>query len=178
MFFSELRHALRVLATSPGFTMVAALSLALGIGVNSAIFSLADAALLRPLPVRNPATLVAVTAEGTDDLKNSFSRGNLSYPNYRDLRGQSRSFDGLIAHQESLFSFGQSRQAVREVRLGLLVSDNFFRVLGIQANLGRTFAADEGTVLGRDAVVVLSYDFWKSRGGMVRFSIRSSGSTA
>jgi macrolide transport system ATP-binding/permease protein len=157
MFFKEIRHAFRMLTRTPGFTVFAAFSVALGIGVNSALFSFHDSILLRPLPVRDPSRVVTVSAPSLNDVA-----GLLSYPNYRDLRGQSRSFDGLVAYQLSTFSFGRSREAVRETRLGMIVSDTFFDVLGIQPAFGRRFAQAEGQVPGRDAVVVLGYDFWKN----------------
>ncbi|HYR91273.1 MAG TPA: ABC transporter permease [Terriglobia bacterium] len=159
MFLQEIRHSFRMLARSPGFTIVAALSVALGIGVNSAMFSFHDAILLRPLPVRDPASVVTVSASSPDDPSAMI---RLSYPNYRDLRERSRSFDGLIADQLTLFSFARSRQATREMRMGTLVSDDFFSVLGAQLALGRGFTPEEGRVPGRDAVVVLGYDFWKN----------------
>jgi putative ABC transport system permease protein len=148
-----------MLARNPGFTAVAALSVALGIGVNSAMFSFHDAILLRPLPVRDPGAVVTVSAASPDDP--SFT-GQLSYPNYRDLRESAQSFDGLVAYQLSTFSFARSRQAVRDMRLAMLVSDNFFNVLGVRPDLGRAFTADEGRTPGRDAVVVLGADFWKN----------------
>jgi predicted permease len=155
----EVRHAFRMLARNPGFTAVAALSVALGIGVNSAMFSFHDAILLRPLPVREPGSVVTLSAASPDD---SSFLGRLSYPNYRDLRDTSQSFDGLVAHQLMPFSFARSRQAVREMRLAMLVSDNFFSMLGVRPALGRGFAPEEGMVPDRDAVVVLGYDFWKN----------------
>jgi predicted permease len=158
-YAQEVRHAFRMLVKSPAFTFVAALSLALGIGANSALFSLHDAILLRPLPVREPGSVVTITTASPED--RGFS-GGVSYPNYRDLRDKSRSFDGLVADRLITVSFGRSRQAAREMRMGMLVSDNFFDVLGIQPVLGRRFAPTEGQVPGRDAVVVLGYDYWKN----------------
>ena len=155
----EVRYAVRLLVRSPGFTAIAALSVALGIGVNSAMFAFHDAILLRPLPVRDPGGIVTVTASSPDDP--AFA-GRLSYPNYRDLRDRSRSFDGLVADQVTLVSFARSRQATREMRMGTLVTDNFFSVLGVRPLLGRAFIPEEGRVPGRDAVVVLGYDFWKT----------------
>jgi macrolide transport system ATP-binding/permease protein len=157
MFLKEIRHAARMLVRAPGFTAVAALSVALGIGINSALFSFHDAILFRPLPVNDPAAVVTLNAPSPSE-----PAGTISYPNYRDVRDQSRSFDGLVAHQLLTFSFSRSREAVREMRLGMMVSDNFFDVLGIQPSLGRRFAPAEGLVPGRDAVVVLGYDFWKN----------------
>jgi hypothetical protein len=155
----DVRHAFRLLRRNPVFTAVAVISLALGIGANSAIFSLADALILRPLPVSDPGAVVTISAETTDQ---SDAGGRMSYPNYRDLRDTSQSFDGLLAYQVSIVSVARSRHDVREVRIGMLVSDNFFSVLGVQPALGRSFTPEEGQVPGRDAVVVLSYDFWKN----------------
>src|SRR5262245_41875919 len=121
MFFQEIRHAFRMLIKSPGFTIVAAISLALGIGVNSAMFSFHDAILLRPLPVRDPDSVVVVTATSPDDAS---PQSRLSYPNYRDLQEKNKSFDGLIAGQITLFSFARSREMTREMRMGMLVSGN------------------------------------------------------
>lgn len=155
----DVRHAVRFMRRSPVFAGVAIVSLALGIGANAAIFSLTDELILRPLPVRDPGAVVTVSADAPEQ---GFMGGAMSYPNYRDLRGTSQSFDGLVAYHVSSVSFARSRQTVSEMRLGMLVSDNFFNVLGVQPALGRTFTLEEGHVPGRDAVVVLSYDFWKS----------------
>jgi putative ABC transport system permease protein len=155
----EIRHAVRLLARTPGFTAIAVLSLAIGIGTNAALFSFHDAIMWRPLPVRDPASVVTVTTEDRDDRR---PNADVSYPNYRDLRSASTSFDGLVAFQLATVSFARSRQANRESRLGMLVSENFFDVLGVTPLLGRTFTPDEGRVPGRDAVVVLGYDFWKN----------------
>ena len=159
VFLKEIRYAFRMLVKAPAFTAVCAISVALGIGANRALFSLHDAILLRPLPVPDPGAIVTLSAPSPDD---PAFLGRLSYPNYRDLREQSRSFDGLVAFELSTFSFGRSREAVRDMRLGMFVSDNFFDVVGIQPALGRRFAPGEGQVTGRDAVVVLGYDFWKN----------------
>lgn len=156
--FQEIRHAFRMLARSPGFTAVAALSLAIGIGANSAMFSVVDAELLRPLPVPDAGAVVTISAAGPDD-----HGSGVSYPNYRDLREASQSFVGLVAYQRStVVTFARSRGDTRAMRMGMLVSDNFFDALGVQPALGRAFAPQEGRVPGRDAVVVLGYDFWKN----------------
>jgi predicted permease len=158
----DLRHAVRLLRRSPVFAAIAILSLAIGIGANCAIFSLADVLILRPLPVRDAAAIVTIHADTPDEAEFG---GSVSYPNYRDLRDASRSFDGLLAYRYSRVSFARSRDDAREMRRGMLVSDNFFSVLDVQPAFGRLFAADEGRVPGRDAVVVLSYDFWANRLG-------------
>ncbi len=159
-FFQEIRHAARMLVRTPGFTAVAALSLALGIGVNTAMFSFHDAMLWRPLPVHDPSSIVTVTTQSLAGP--GLIDGLVSYQNYRDLRSKSQSCAGLVAHQLATVSFARSRQAAREMRMGMLVSDNFFDVLGIVPALGRSFAPAEGQVPGRDAVVVLGYDYWKN----------------
>jgi putative ABC transport system permease protein len=156
--WQDVRYALRACRTRPGFTAVATIPLALGIGANSAIFSIADAELLRPLPVRDPDAVVTISLTGPAD-----TASGVSYPNYRDLRAASRSFEGLVSYRRSApMSFARSRQDIRELRMGTLVSDNFFEVLGVQPAVGRLFTTREGSVPGRDAVVVLGYDFWKN----------------
>ena len=157
--FQEVGHAVRMLRRSPGFTAVAILSLAIGIGANSALFSFHDALLWRPLPVPDPESIVAVTIDSPDDPS---PVGRMSYPNYRDLRESTRSFQGLAAHQWSLVGVALSRTEVRQRRVGLLVSDNLFDVLGVEPALGRRFTPDEGQMRGRDAVLILGYDFWQN----------------
>jgi len=160
-FVRDFRHALRLLRSDPVFTAVAVVSLALGIGATSAIFSLADILILRPLPIPNPGAVMTVTAEGSEEDIGGF----VSYPNYRDLREQARSFDGLLAYNISTLAFARAPNAAREMRMGMLVSDNFFDALGVAPPRGRSFSRDETAVPGRDAVVVLSDDFWRSAFG-------------
>ncbi len=163
MAFQEIRLTFRVLAKNRGFTAIAALSLALGIGANSAIFSLADALLLRPLPIRDPGAVVTVTTNTPD---NPYS--GVSYPNYRDLRGKAQSFDGVVAFQLSTWGVAGSAGEIAQMRMGLIVSDNFFQVLGVEPTLGRSFRPEETRVPGRDAVVVLAHDFWYTQFGADR----------
>jgi predicted permease len=153
----DVRQAFRTLTRSPGFTAVAALSVALGIGANGALFSLHDALMLRPLPVRQPDGIVTITASSRED---EIAGAGMAYANFRDLRERARSFDGMVATAFQGVSFARRRQDIREMRTAMLVSDGFFDVLGVQAGWGRRFAADEGRVPGKDAVVVLGYDFW------------------
>jgi len=137
----DVRHAARLLRRDPVFALVAVASLAIGIGANSAIFSLADELILRPLPVSNPGDVVTVSAEAPD----GESGERLSYPDYHDLRDHSQSFEGLLAYEVSTVSVARSRQSSPEKRLGMLVSDNFFNVLGIQPALGRSFTPAEAS---------------------------------
>jgi predicted permease len=158
----DLRHAGRLLRRSPVFTIVAVVSLALGIGATCSIFSLADVLILRPLPVPDAGS---VTTVSTDEPEEGFAGGEMSFPNFRDLRARAQSFDGMVAFRVSTVAVARSRDASREMRAGLLVSDDFFSVLRVQPARGRAFAPAEGTVPGRDAVVLLSDDFWRSEFG-------------
>jgi macrolide transport system ATP-binding/permease protein len=155
----SLRHALRLLGKAPGFTLVSICSLAIGIGATSAMFSFADALILRPLPVLEPARIASVTTASTE----AFSNTALSYPDYRDYRDGNRSFDGLMATSLSSFGFKPDATALPKITYGMYVSGNFFRVLGVQPALGRGFAESEDQAVGRDAVVVLGHDYWVSQ---------------
>jgi hypothetical protein len=117
-FVRDVRHALRLLRRSPVFTIASVLSLAVGVGANSAIFSMADALILRPPAVRDPAAVVTIDVETPGQLSK-----RISYPNYLDLATASQSFEGLVAREYSSASFARSRDDLREVRRGMLVSD-------------------------------------------------------
>ena len=151
----DVRYGVRVLRRNPLLTLTATLSIALGIGVNSVLFMYADAYMLRPLPVADADAVVTVRASTMEGRWQG-----IAYANYRDLRERLSSFEGLIARQRVSYSFARARQDSREMRVGMLVSDNFFDVLGVRPERGRTFGPDEGVVPGRDPVVVLSHDFW------------------
>jgi predicted permease len=157
---NNLRYAVRMLAKNPGFTAVAICSLAIGIGANTAIFSLADAMLLRPLPVLKPSAVVTVTPVLATQ---TFGSNALSYPDYLDFRDRNRSFDGLLAFAYGPFGYAPNRVVLPEMKYGVYASGNFFSVLGVKPALGRAFRPDEDTVPGKDAVVVLSHDFWMSQ---------------
>ena len=152
---ADVRIGLRMLRRNPLLTLTATVSIALGIGVNSVLFMYADAYMLRPLPVADADAVVTVRASTREGRWQG-----IAYANYRDLRERLSSFEGLIARQRVSYSFARARQDSREMRVGMLVSDNFFDVLGVRSERGRTFGPDEGVVPGRDPVVVLSHDFW------------------
>lgn len=153
----NLVYAWRVLRKNRGFTIVAVCSLAIGIGANSATFSMADALLLRPLPVLKPSEVVSVVSSSpTSRLE------DVSYRDYIDFRDRNRTFDGLVAYSLAPFGFSQNKDQTPEIKYGLFVSGNFFKVLGAEPALGRGFRPDEDKVPRRDAVVVLSHDFWVS----------------
>lgn len=155
-----LRHALRVLRKTPGFTLVAICSLAIGIGTTSATFSVADALLLRPLPILEPSRVVAVTpaAQGAFGTNSA-----LSYPDYRDFRDGNRSFEGLVAASFTPLGYSPDAIALPKVTWGMFVSGNFFRTMGVQPALGRAFMDSEDQAVGRDRVTMLGHDFWISQ---------------
>jgi predicted permease len=161
----DLRYAVRSLAKNPSLAVVAVASLALGIGANTAIFTLIDAVMLRQLPVRSPDELVAV---GDPSRPTAIWEGApmvdvLSYPLYERLRDQNRVFTGLLAAGKAgriEMSVGDSSP---EVVRGRLVSGNYFDVLGVSPVLGRTFSADDDRAPGESPVIVISYDFWETR---------------
>ena len=160
MLLKEIRQAFRLLAKNPAFTAIAVLSLGLGIGANSAIFSFADALMLRPLPVPDPAKLLTVTTNTPDD-----PYGTTSFPDYRDLRDKNQSFASLAAFRFYTFGFAPSPGVQPQMRMGFLVSDNFFRAAQVQPAIGRALLPEEGKVPGRDTIAILSYDFWQSQFG-------------
>ncbi len=128
----SLRHALRLLSKTPGFTLVSIFSLAIGIGATSAMFSFADALLLRPLPVLEPTRIASVTTSSSD----VFSNTAVSYPDYRDYRDGNRSFDGLIAAGITSFGFKPNATALPKVTFGMYVSGKFLSRAGRAARVG------------------------------------------
>jgi predicted permease len=138
-----------------GFTAVVVVTLALGIGANSAMFSFSDAILLRPLPVTHSSEVLRVSDSTGDD-----ALAGVSYPDYLDLRETSRSFPGLIADRLTTLAVATTPTEPPRIRQAMLVSDNFFRTLDIEPSLGRTFALGEGRVPDRDPLAILGYDFW------------------
>jgi predicted permease len=158
--FKTLRHALRMLRKTPGFTLIAIFSLAIGIGATSAMFSFSDALLLRPLPVLEPSRVAAVTTANSSAFGANTA---LSYPDYRDYRDLNHSFSGLAASSYSSFGFSRGSAMLPKIAFGVFVSGNFFKVLGVEPQLGRGFRPDEDQAVGRDAVAVLGHDFWVSQ---------------
>ncbi len=157
----DIRFGLRTLAKNPGFTLVAILTLALGIGANAAIFSLTDQVLLRLLPVERPQELVVLHSPGKSHGRtwNDIEGGHsFSYPMYKNLRDRNEVFAGLLARfhvQVSVAGQGQSQLAEGE-----LVSGNYFQVLGVQPALGRVLSSQDETAPGANPVTVLSYGYW------------------
>lgn len=154
---ADVRYSLRALRRQPGFAAVAVLSLALAIGANSAIFSFADALLLRPLPVPNPGGLVDITNSTPDN-----PLEGMSFPDYRDLRERSGSFQGLAAYRITTLAAAGDPTSAARLRFAVLVSDNFFPVTGVAPSLGRAFLPQEVSSPGRP-VAVISHDFWEQQ---------------
>jgi hypothetical protein len=140
--WQDLKHGVRMLVKNPGFSVVAVVSLAIGIGVNAATFSMADALILRPLQVPRASELVAVSATTPQQGADGFRNRSLSYRDYVDLRDRARSFAGLAAYRILVTSFANLRDEPVQSRLGLAVSGNFFDTLGLQPALGRFFRFD------------------------------------
>jgi putative ABC transport system permease protein len=158
--WQDLQHGCRMLAQNPGFTLVAVISLAIGIGANCAMFSWADALLLRPLPVARPGEVVTV---GTKVSLEGFSSLVNSYPDYRDLRDRNQSFDNLSAFTTLTVGFTTKPDALPQMKLGMLVTANLFGAMGVEPELGRSFRPEEDQVPGRDAVVVLDHALWEQQ---------------
>jgi putative ABC transport system permease protein len=157
--WQDLRYGFRMLLKKPGFTVVAVLALALGIGANTAIFSVIYTVLLSPLPYQNPSRLVWIwETNPTSDIKTEPA----SLPNFNDWRTQSQSFEGMAAFAKSALTLTSEREPER-IRAAI-VSANFLSVLGVEPVLGRNFIAEENEP-GKNRVVILSYSLWQRRFG-------------
>ena len=158
--WQDIRFALRTFAKSPLFVAVAVLSLAFGIGANTAIFTLTDQVLVRALPVRNPEQLVLLSAVGQHYGSN---RGwnRISYPMYQDFRDHNVVFSSMFCFVEAELSLSYGGRTERVS--GELVSGNYFPVLGVKAALGRLFTANDDKWQSGHPVAVLSYGYWLSR---------------
>ncbi|MBO0725309.1 MAG: ABC transporter permease [Blastocatellia bacterium] len=162
--FQDLRFGLRMLQKTPGFTVVAALTLALGIGVNTGLFTLFNAVALRPLPVKDPDRIVKIYRKelGHSEREVNGSSNMFSYPEYLGHRDNTRGFSGLTAYADASLTLDAAEP---EAIKGLLVTENYFSMLGDEMALGRGFAPEEYRAPGAAAVVVLSYRFWSQRFG-------------
>ena len=160
-FLSDLRLAVRTLRRAPLFTALTAVSLALGIGANTTIFTLLDQVVLRTLPVERPHELVQVRIDGTFS-GNSWGDGTeISYPMYEQFRDGNNAFAGMFARFGWPMHVGTDR-GIERVN-GELVSGTYFPTLGVHASAGRLFTPDDDRVPGGHAVAVLSHDYWTAR---------------
>jgi predicted permease len=158
----DLRYSLRSLRKSPVFLTVAVLSLALGIGANTAIFTLINQLILQPLPVRDPERLVMLAGRGKHYGGNN-GPNKLSYPMYQEIRDKNQVFDGMFCTYPSTVS--ASFQGSTELIGADFVSGNYFPVLGVGAAVGRVFTASDDLIQGGHPLAVLSHGYWRARFG-------------
>ena len=156
-FLDDMRYAIRSLRRTSGLTAFVVITLALGIGMASGTFSMVDALIFRPYPVPHPGGVVTLVSTTHDNGFDYFS-----YREYLDIRRQTKSYDGVIANADmEAVAFSAEPGATPRIKGGVMVSGNYFHVLGVEPRLGRGFREDEDQAPGRDAVVVLGPDFWK-----------------
>jgi predicted permease len=153
----DVRYAVRSLRRTPGLTAFVVITLALGIGMTAATFSMVDGLIFRPYPVPNPGGVVTLVSTTHDSNFDDFS-----YREYLDIRDKTKSYGGVIASADmQAVGFSAEPGATPRIKGGMMVSGNYFHVLGVEPRLGRGFREDEDQVPGRDAVVVLGPDFWR-----------------
>jgi predicted permease len=156
-FLDDAGFAIRSLRRTPGLTAFVILTLALGIGMTSTPFSMVDALIFRPYPVPHPTGIVTLVGTTHDS-----SFDNFSYREYLDIRDHTASYDGVIANADlAPVAFSPEPGATPRVKSGMMVSGNYFQVLGVHPQVGRAFRPDEDQAPGRDAVVMLGPDVWK-----------------
>src|SRR3954470_5240877 len=162
--WQDLKFGARLLAKTPGFTVIAALSLALGIGANTTIFTLVNAVLLNPLPVQDPAQLVSVWTTDERNQNDAFGFLQTSPMNFKDLREKNEVFSGLTGHAGIPMNITGGTGEPEQI-FGEIVTGNFFSVLGARPLVGRGFLADEDKTPGDQLVAVLGYGEWQTRYG-------------
>jgi predicted permease len=156
-FLDDARFALRSLRRTPGLTAFVAITLALGIGMTSATFSMVDGLIFRPYPVPHPGNVVSLVSTTHDSPYDSFS-----YREYLDIRDKTNSYAGVVANAAmEAVGFSAEPGTTPRIKGGTMVSGNYFQVLGVEPRLGRGFREDEDQVPGRNPVVVLGADFWR-----------------
>src|SRR5262245_65174797 len=156
--WQDLRFGARMLLKKPGFTLIAVVTLALGIGANTAVFTLIEGAFLRPFPIAEPERVVALSLKTKSGELNAFS-----YPYYKDFRDRNEVLSGMIAHYFAQFhlSHNGDNQHVH----GYVVTGNYFDVLGVKPALGRAFTPEEDRTTLAHPVIVISYGCWQRRFG-------------
>jgi len=153
----DVRFAGRSLRKSPGFTGTAVLSLVLGIGANTASFSVSEALLLRPLPIHEPDAVAKISV---NHRRSGYEE--VSYPDFLDLRARAESFSSMSAHATRRLAVARETDAIPRMLFCKIVSDGFFETMGVQPIMGRGFSREETTVPGREPVTVVSHEFWKN----------------
>jgi predicted permease len=153
----DIRFAFRSLRRTPGLTAFVVITLALGIGMTSATFSMVDALIFRPYPVPHPSSIVTLVSTTHDSPFDDFS-----YREYLDIRDKTTSYVGVVANADmEAVGFSAEAGTTPRIKGGMMVSGNYFHVLGVEPRLGRGFRQDEDQVPGRNPVVVLGPDFWR-----------------
>jgi putative ABC transport system permease protein len=155
----DLRFGARMLWKKPAFTLIAITTLALGIGANTAIFTLVNAVFLQPLPLADPARLMSVFGMDEKNRSDLMDFSGISWPNIKDYRDQNDVFTGMIAFQYVGLNFSGSGEPQQIA--GMIVTGNYFDLLGVKAAIGRTFLPEEDRTPGTHPVVVLSYGAWQ-----------------
>jgi predicted permease len=177
--FQDLRHGARMLVKNPGFAFVAIVSIAIGVGANAAMFSLADTLVLRPLSVPQADDIVTVTSVVPRTGFAPPTAGALSYPDYVDVRDEARSFVSLVAYQLIAASVATRPDQPAQRKFGLAVSGNLFDALRVQPALGRAIGIEEDRVGRPSPVVVLDHDTWQNEfagdPGIVGRTVRIGG---
>jgi predicted permease len=156
-FFNDIRYGLRTLAKNPGFTAIAVLTLALGIGANTALFSIVNGVLLNPLPYPQPDQIVTL-----HESKANFQSGSISYPNFRDWQKENQTFSSMALIRRNGFTMTGTGTAERVN--GMFITSDLFSVLGVTPVAGRTFQPGEDEI-GRAPIVIISEGFWKRKLG-------------
>ena len=158
--WQDVKHGARVFARNPALTAIAVVSIACGTGANVAMFSVADAMLLRPLPVARPGDLLAVGFKAENATR--LEQGHASYLDYQDVRARARSFDGILAYDYATVGLTLRPGDPPRVRVASFISDNFFSVLGVPLPIGRGFHADEVSDGTPARVVILTDAVWRA----------------
>ncbi len=158
-FGQDFRYGVRTLFKNPGFTAVAVVTLAIGIGANTAIFSAVNAMLIRPLPVEDGDQIVGVFRSNAERT----NAGELSYPDYVEIRDDGEALAGVVGHKLTHVGLGSGTAGETELVWGELVTGNFFDVLGVTPVVGRAFLPEEDRTPGSHPVAVISYGLWQRR---------------
>src|SRR5712692_2015658 len=157
--WQDLRYGVRMLGKNPGFTAIAVLTIALGVGANTSIFSVVNAMILRPLPVKDPGQLVALTEQ--QQLTPAFSY--FSYPDLVDYRQQATAFSDILGYH--LIFSGISSEGKADRAMVSFITSNYFTMLGVEPAVGRMILPSDGEKDNANPVIVLGYSFWQRRFG-------------
>ena len=159
----DLIHSARMFRKNWGFSFIAMTSIAIGVGANAAMFSLADTLVLRPITAARPDEIVNVTTVAPKSGFTAPTASALSYPDYEEARDRNRTFSSLAGFRLIVASFADRTDQPAQRKFGMAVSGNLFDMLGVQPSLGRAIGVNDDRVVGRDPVVVLDHDLWQQQ---------------